>query len=121
MKVSAIVIMIVVIVLRASGAAGAAEPNPLQFTLTKPSGTGPFPAVVILHDCSGLGPRSSGAPWRWSTQLTAWGYVTIWPDSFAPRGKPGGVCIDATPPFVPPRLRVEDALARLLMHAHEGR
>ena len=31
-------------------------------TLIKPDGEGPFPAVVIVHDCSGLGPRSSGAP-----------------------------------------------------------
>ena len=44
----------------------------IPFTLTKPAGDGPFPAVVILHDCSGLGPRSSGAPWRWSAELTAW-------------------------------------------------
>jgi hypothetical protein len=30
----------------------------IPFTLSKPAGDGPFPAVVILHDCSGLGPRS---------------------------------------------------------------
>jgi len=30
-------------------------------TLIKPEGGGPFPAVVIMHDCSGLGSRSSGA------------------------------------------------------------
>src|SRR5262245_32309162 len=60
----------------------------IPFTLTKPAGDGPFPAVVILHDCSGLGPRSSGAPWRWSSELTAWGFVTIWPDSFSTRGRP---------------------------------
>jgi hypothetical protein len=48
----------------------------LPFTLTKPAGDGPFPAVVMMHDCSGLGPRSSGAPWRWSSQLTARGFVS---------------------------------------------
>src|SRR6516165_7139039 len=70
----------------------AGETPPIQFTLTKPAGAGPFPAVVILHDCSGLGPRSSGAPWRWTTQLTQRGYVSIWPDSFGARGHAGGVC-----------------------------
>ena len=30
-------------------------------TLIRPDGDGPFPAVVILHDCSGLGPKSSGS------------------------------------------------------------
>ena len=39
---------------------GASEQIPV--TLLKPDGPGPFPAVVIMHDCSGLGPRSSGAP-----------------------------------------------------------
>jgi dienelactone hydrolase len=34
--------------------------------MLKPEGPGPFPAVVIMHDCSGLGPRSSGSPIRWA-------------------------------------------------------
>ena len=38
---------------------GASEQIPA--TVSKPGGPGPFPAVVILHDCSGLGPTSSGA------------------------------------------------------------
>ena len=41
---------------------GSAERLPA--TMMKPEGVGPFPAIVILHDCSGLGPRSSGAPDR---------------------------------------------------------
>src|SRR5262245_4069980 len=81
------------------------------FTLSKPAGDGPFPAVVILHDCSGLGPRSSGAPWRWSSELTQRGYVTMWPDSFTPRGRPKGVCIEAAPPRIPSGQRAEDAYA----------
>ena len=36
-----------------------------------PDGEGPFPAVVIMHDCSGLGPFSSGAPGRWARELLA--------------------------------------------------
>jgi len=34
----------------------------LPATVLKPDGAGPFPAIVLLHDCSGLGPRSSYAP-----------------------------------------------------------
>jgi dienelactone hydrolase len=61
-------------------------------TLLKPDGGGPFPAVIIVHDCSGLGPRSSGAPLRWAQELVPQGYVTLIPDSFTPRGFPDGVC-----------------------------
>ena len=64
----------------------------LPATLLKPDGAGPFPAVVILHDCSGLGPRSSGAPRRWGALLASQGYVVLIPDSFLPRGYADGVC-----------------------------
>jgi dienelactone hydrolase len=85
----------------------------LPFTLTVPSGKGPFAAIVILHDCSGLGPRSSGAPWRWATQLTTKGYVTIWPDSFSTRGYPDGVCTDASAPRISFAQRADDAYTAL--------
>lgn len=85
----------------------------IPFTLTRPAGNGPFPAVVILHDCSGLGPGSSGAPWRWSSVLAARGFVTIWPDSFSTRGRPRGVCTVASGPPIPYRLRAADAYAAL--------
>lgn len=85
----------------------------LPFTLTRPAGDGPFPAVVILHDCSGLGPKSSGAPWRWASELTFRGYVTLWPDSFNQRGHPRGVCTDASQPRVSYRQRARDAYAAL--------
>lgn len=64
----------------------------LPATLLKPAGEGPFPAIVMLHDCSGLGPRSSGAPRRWAAELLAEGYVVLIPDSFAPRGLLNGTC-----------------------------
>jgi dienelactone hydrolase len=64
----------------------------LPATLIKPDGDGPFPAVVIVHDCSGLGPRSSGAPMRWAVELLQHGYVILIPDSFSPRGFADGVC-----------------------------
>jgi dienelactone hydrolase len=85
----------------------------LPFTLSKPAGDGPFPAVVLMHDCSGLGLRSSGSPSRWSALLTAQGYVTIWPDSFATRGHPRGVCSDGSPPRISPKQRAADAYAAL--------
>jgi dienelactone hydrolase len=65
----------------------------LPARLIKPDGEGPFPAVVIIHDCSGLGPRSSGAPGRWANELVPQGYVVLIPDSFTPRGFPNGVCL----------------------------
>jgi dienelactone hydrolase len=90
-----------------------AQPFELPYTLAKPAGDGPFPAVVILHDCSGLGPRSSGAPWRWSSELTRRGYVTMWPDSFTTRGYPTGVCTEVARPRVTPVERARDAYAAL--------
>jgi dienelactone hydrolase len=92
---------------------GAREEIPV--TIAKPEGPGPFPAVVIMHDCSGLGPRSSGAPGRWARELGARGYVTLIPDSFTTRGHPDGVCTDAAPSRgeVAPSRRARDAYAAL--------
>jgi dienelactone hydrolase len=92
---------------------GAAEQIPM--TLSRPDGPGPFPAVVIMHDCSGLGPRSSGAPDRWARELVRDGYVVLIPDSFGTRGFPSGVCVDASPGRndVAPYRRVHDAYAAL--------
>jgi dienelactone hydrolase len=92
---------------------GAAERIPVA--VVRPDGPGPFPAVVILHDCSGLGPRSSGAPARWSRELVARGYVVVIPDSFTTRGFPEGVCTDASRSRgeVAPARRVVDAYAAL--------
>jgi dienelactone hydrolase len=96
-----------------SSAAFAQSVLPLPMVLTKPAGDGPFPAIVILHDCSGLGPNSSGGPWRWSTRLNAAGYVTVAPDSFSTRGHPDGVCTDPSPPVVRFIDRARDAYAAL--------
>ena len=93
---------------------GAVADTPsFPFTMSKPAGNGPFPAVVILHDCSGLGPKSSGMAWRWSSELTRLGYVTIWPDSFTQRGRPKGVCTDASLPRVTYAQRAGDSNAAL--------
>src|SRR5262249_13189168 len=84
-------------------------------TLVKPDGPGPFPAVVMLHDCSGLGPTSSGAPARWAGELVSRGYVVLIPDSFTSRGYPGGICSEPSPtnPGVFTVQRARDAHAAL--------
>ncbi|MBM3487081.1 MAG: dienelactone hydrolase family protein [Alphaproteobacteria bacterium] len=89
----------------ALGTPASAAALELPYAIDKPAGDGPFPAVVLLHDCSGLGPRSSGAPGRWSSELTRRGYVTIRPDSFSTRGNPDGVCrgVDGAPITLPTR------------------
>ena len=96
-----------------SGPPGLDERIPIA--IDRPAGPGPFAAVVIMHDCSGLGPASSGAPARWSRELVARGYLVARPDSFGTRGFPGGVCTDSSPARgrVSPVQRVRDAYAAL--------
>jgi dienelactone hydrolase len=89
----------------------------LPATLLRPDGDGPFPAIVMLHDCSGLGRRSSGAPGRWGSLLAGLGYVVLIPDSFLPRGFPDGVCIITPGPAVKvmPFQRTFDAYGALAL------
>src|SRR5882672_1491619 len=49
--------------------------------LTKPAGEGPFPAVIVLHSCAGVGPHT----YAWAKLISGWGYVTLVPDSFGSR------------------------------------
>lgn len=95
----------------------ASGPASIPIEILKPDGAGPFPAVVMLHDCSGLGPRSSGAPRRWARELVNQGYVVAIPDSFSTRGHVNGVCTDPSPSRneVSPLRRVEDAYEALAM------
>lgn len=92
---------------------GAVEYIPV--TMYKPDGPGPFSAVVVMHDCSGLGSASSGAPDRWARELRGRGYAVLVPDSFSTRGFGGGVCTDPSPRRndVSPLRRVRDAYAAL--------
>jgi dienelactone hydrolase len=68
-----------------------------------------------MHDCSGLGPTSSGAPARWAKELVKNGFVVIMPDSFSSRGFADGVCTNPSPTRldVAPHRRVMDAYAAL--------
>ena len=86
----------------------------IPIRVMKPDGPGPFPAVVMLHDCSGLGPRSSGAPARWGALLQREGYVIVIPDSFSTRGFADGVCTNPSP------ARSEVAPARRASDAYEA-
>jgi len=58
--------------------------NPVKLTgkLTKPPGKGPFPAIVLLHGCSGMKNREG----LWVERLKDLGYVALQVDSFTPRG-----------------------------------
>ncbi len=47
----------------------------------RPSGDGPFPAVVILHGCGGVDWHHK----QWAKQVVAWGYIGLVVDSFSAR------------------------------------
>lgn len=68
---------------KGADAQGAQEELLLAGRLSKPSGAGPFPAIVLLHGCGGIQPKRDH---RWAERLTGWGYVTLQVDSFRPRG-----------------------------------
>jgi len=54
---------------------------PIPATVYRPQGAGPFPAVVLLHGCSGIAPYQAS----WASWLQAHGYVAIMPESLSPR------------------------------------
>jgi dienelactone hydrolase len=56
--------------------------------MQKPAGSGPFPAVVALHGCSGLWTRGAlnARHADWGDRLEAAGFVVLFPDSFRSRG-----------------------------------
>jgi len=59
-----------------------AGPVALSGELTLPGGAGPFPTVVLMHGCGGLGNAEGG----WVAPLTGAGYATFVVDSFTGRG-----------------------------------
>ncbi|MFO0997451.1 MAG: dienelactone hydrolase family protein [Alphaproteobacteria bacterium] len=70
--------------------------------LYEPKGTGPFPAVVVLHGCSGVSAHTRA----WGERLASWGYVALVVDSFRPRGQ-ANVCGRGRD--IPPSSRAADA------------
>lgn len=59
---------------------------PLPAYLARPTGTGPFPAVVVLHGCGGF----DNVVVTWADRLARWGYVAVAVDSLTSRGKRTG-------------------------------
>lgn len=59
------------------------EPIKLEGQLRRPGGAGAFPAVVLLHGCTG---DSHSMDARWGSLFQSWGYVALAVDSFGPRG-----------------------------------
>ena len=72
----------------------------------KPSGDGPFPAIILAHSCAGANAHTD----RWGRLLVNWGYLVLTPDSFGPRGTKA-VC--TTPGVVTPNMRVADIAGAL--------
>lgn len=61
----------------------------LNAVLFRPEGEGPFPAVVGLHNCTGLNNRAGvlGARYRdWGQHLAKGGFAVLFPDSNGSRG-----------------------------------
>ena len=84
--------------------AGSRRPDaPLPGTLYLPAGEGPFPVVILLHGCGGIGPSMQS----WASRVNGWGYAAVILDSFAPRGV-RNVCPNAKQPLVTPRDRAAD-------------
>jgi dienelactone hydrolase len=92
----------------ASDAASATISGELLF----PDGTGPFPAVVLMHGCGG----NRSVEGAWGPPLRRWGYATFNVDSFRGRGL-SEVCTQPAALF--PLQRLPDAYGALrLLAAH---
>ncbi|HEY2132242.1 MAG TPA: dienelactone hydrolase family protein [Acetobacteraceae bacterium] len=82
-------------------------PQPPPGSLTTPDGRGPFPVVILLHGCAGIGRGAQLAPWV--GRLADWGYASLIMDSFGPRGVTT-VCASANQPLVTSADRAGDGL-----------
>ncbi len=61
----------------------------LHAELYKPEGNGPFPTVIALHSCGGLGGHSEAVLPRyrdWAERLLNEGHAVLLPDSYGSRG-----------------------------------
>ena len=85
----------------------------LRAELFKPDGAGPFPAVIALHGCGGLGSRSEPVLVRyrdWAEQLLKEGKAVLFPDSYGSR-ELGPQCHVKLRRITARRERVADILA----------
>ena len=83
--------------------------RPLSADLMVPSGPGPFPAVILLHGCGGIGPGI----WDWARRLNGWGYAALVLDSFSARDVTT-VCGPDKQRLVTPQDRAADVLSAAL-------
>ena len=69
-------------------------PTVLTGLLYRPTGSGPFPAVVGLHGCGGLHLDGKPDPLlaQWGEMLAAEGYIVLTPDSHSSRGHAHSLC-----------------------------
>jgi dienelactone hydrolase len=108
--------------LLAGAPAHAGGPEPIEFrdgevtlkaTVYRPEGSGPFPAIVGMHDCGGL-TNPTGAiasKYReWAQLLVKDGFIVLFPESYSSRGI-GNQCTTRNRPVRPDRERVADANA----------
>jgi dienelactone hydrolase len=89
-------------------------PGPLLGTLYRPAGGGgPWPAVIVLHTCAGIG--NGRLVGEWALRLNRWGYAAFVLDSFTPRHVEN-VCSTADAGKVTPLDRAVDTIeaARVL-------
>jgi dienelactone hydrolase len=87
--------------------------RPLKAVLYRPTGDGPFPAVVALHSCGGLfdeGGKIRPQYQDWGERLAAAGFAALLPDSFGSRGV-GSQCRNLKPNIRPFRERITDTHA----------
>jgi dienelactone hydrolase len=85
----------------------------LKATVFRPEGTGPFPAIIGLHDCGGLTNATGAvaAKYRdWAQLLVKDGFIVMFPESYGSRGM-GNQCATRNRPVRPDRERVADAVA----------
>src|SRR5215472_3301345 len=106
----------------ADGVAQAGGPDTVEFSdgditlkaiVYRPEGTGPFPAVIAMHDCSGLtntAGRIGGKYREWAQLLVRDGFVVLFPESYGSRGL-GSQCSVRNRTIRPDRELVEDANA----------
>lgn len=90
--------------------------------LHRPEGNGPFPAIVMLHGCSGLWARNgepTGLYEFWAKHFRERGFVTLLVDSFGSRGEKE-ICTQKDRRISEARDRPQDAHAALRWLAGRG-
>jgi dienelactone hydrolase len=88
------------------------DDKPLKGLMFRPEGQGPFPAVIALHGCGGIGNRGklSARHQDWAERLKSQGMIVLFPDSFGSRGLESQ-CLVADRTVRPGRERVADTYA----------